>query len=243
MNNIPLVSCLCVTRNRVDLLKRAIACFQFQRYPSKELIVLSEEDDKSTLAYMQQNQGSNIKHIIVDSIPRKSLGSLRNIAIGYASGQYICQWDDDDWYHADRIAKQVSSAFENSMHGSILTQWIMYDEEHGQAYLSRRRLWEGSILVEKNAVLTNNIQYPPLQKGEDSEFIGELIRQCQIYELKSPELYVYTFHGRNTWNREHFNENFMHGKRFSKEHSALIGDVLNGKALNAGQATSDLLFL
>ena len=48
----PLISCLCVTRARVPLLKRAVACFHAQTYPQKELVLLYEHDDRETAAFI-----------------------------------------------------------------------------------------------------------------------------------------------------------------------------------------------
>lgn len=39
-----MVSCICITHNRVDFLKKAISYFQAQTYPNKELIILYEND-------------------------------------------------------------------------------------------------------------------------------------------------------------------------------------------------------
>ena len=55
-NDTPLVSCLCVTKGRIHMLKRAIACFESQTYANCELIVLVEIDDDDTVAYMSKKE-------------------------------------------------------------------------------------------------------------------------------------------------------------------------------------------
>ena len=47
-NQLPLISCICVTREKPSLLKRAIDCFLAQTYPNKELVILYEDDDYAT---------------------------------------------------------------------------------------------------------------------------------------------------------------------------------------------------
>ena len=44
----PLVSCLCVTRGRVALLRRSVACFLSQTYTPCELVIVYGADDLAT---------------------------------------------------------------------------------------------------------------------------------------------------------------------------------------------------
>jgi hypothetical protein len=41
-------------------------------------------------------------------------------------------------------------------------------------------------------------------KKEDTPVVSELIRRGQLVLLDRPELYVYTHHGKNTWDRRHW---------------------------------------
>jgi len=226
----PLVSCLCVTRRRVPFLKRAIACFEAQTYPNRELIVVVEDDDDETVSYMNSRKDKDrIRILLVQRAEGQRLGDLRNKAVESAKGEYICQWDDDDWYHRDRITDQLSAAVSNNKAGSILTHWIMYDVEFGKGYLSGERLWEGSILVRKSDLLTHNINYPSLARGEDNVFITTLSEKSLIHPFLAPALYIYTFHGMNTWDRGHFQYNFGVGKQLSAELSDKIGGILAGR--------------
>ena len=49
--SLPLISCICITRNRPGYLSKAIVCFKQQTYPNKELVILYEEDDLLTAAF------------------------------------------------------------------------------------------------------------------------------------------------------------------------------------------------
>lgn len=44
----PSVTCLCVTRGKPEMLKRAVKCFRDQQYPNKQLVVVYKVDDTST---------------------------------------------------------------------------------------------------------------------------------------------------------------------------------------------------
>jgi glycosyltransferase involved in cell wall biosynthesis len=239
----PLVSCLCVTRSRIDKLQRAIDCFNAQTYQNRELIVVSENDDAATTEFMTKLLSTeNIRHCIVDANPKRKLGQLRNFAIEKSKGDFFCQWDDDDWYHQDRLLKQLTSAVDNGQPGSILTNWIIFDESDRQAYFSNIRVWEGSILFSKSELQKCGINYPALSKNEDTIFIQMLINKSKLYPLAAPALYIYTVHGKNTWERNHFENSLNKSQKLSGETSRLVYDILCGKypPAEASRLISDL---
>lgn len=55
------ISCICVTKNRSELLKRAIFCFQNQEYSNKELIIVSISDVQTTEFAIQHPEYRRIK--------------------------------------------------------------------------------------------------------------------------------------------------------------------------------------
>ncbi len=199
----PLISCLCVTRARPETLQQAITCFKHQTHRKTELVIVCEDDDAETLAFIETLADSAIRTHVVASKPRSSLGELRNHAIRVAHGEYICQWDDDDWYHPRRLELQLKSAIEQNKAASILPRWLIYSRHDQRAYCSNIRLWEGSLLCEKSLLLSGP-GYPALSKGEDTALISWLYIQDQLAIEDRPDLYVYIHSGSNTWNQQHF---------------------------------------
>jgi len=205
--SLPLVSCLCVTRNKPQKLRRALDCFNAQTYSNKELVLVVESDDQATLALLA-DQGSSarrddVRIHTVSASPKLTLGELRNISIDVCNGEYFCQWDDDDWYHRERIATQMEGLAKSHQSASILTYWFMFDTGTQQAYLSPNRLWEGSILCRKSA-LDASLRYPALPRMEDTVFVNALAARVGIFPQVAPSLYIYEVHESNTWNGKHF---------------------------------------
>lgn len=200
MSQNPLVSCLCVTRNRVPLLRRAISCFLSQTYQPRELVIVSEADDLATRAYLDTIRDPSILAVELRSSSKLPLGCLRNVAIQCSRGTHIAQWDDDDWYAPDRLAEQIKALQETGAAACVLMRWLMYDAETGRAYLSSKRTWEGSLVADKNVVPS----YPALKQGEDTQVIKQLGDNGKLILLDKPTLYVYVFHGGNTWQRQHW---------------------------------------
>ena len=207
--SLPLISCLCVTYGKPLLLKRAIACFMEQTYPRKELVIVVEYDDLLTRDFLENKDYPNfIKVVTVSSALKKPLGELRNISVQEASGEYVCQWDDDDWYNISRLEKQYEVIRESGKAGSILTRWMLYDGNTGKAYISHKRNWEGSLMCNKQILADH--KYEKVARGEDTAVVEGLYDKGQLAIIGNmPGLYIYTWHGGNTWNYDHFKEIFF----------------------------------
>lgn len=222
----PVVSCLCVTRNRPRLLARAVDCFRHQDFGPRELVVVFESDDAATRALLQQWPDPSIRAVEVAATPRSTLGALRNLGIAHCRGQYVAQWDDDDWYAPNRLGAQVAALQASRKPACVLMRWILYDAERDAAYMSVRRTWEGSLVAERSALPA----YPELARGEDTAVIGALLAAGRLVALDAPWLYVYVFHGGNTWERSHFERNLVaHATRLAPhEETRVRAHVRNG---------------
>jgi glycosyltransferase involved in cell wall biosynthesis len=229
-NELPLISCLCVTRGKPALLRRAIECFFAQRYPRKELVLVYESDDDATHEFVRGLAARPDIGLIcarVDVSPKRTLGELRNLAVRTARGEYFCQWDDDDWYHVERLSIQYDALVSNYRQACMLTNWIMYDERESQAYFSHFRLWEGSVLCRRRLV-NEELQYPVESKSEDTHFTNNLVSRGHVYPLVTAGLYIYTVHGANTWGRDHFESLFEIAQKLCPDTSRLVSGILSG---------------
>jgi glycosyltransferase involved in cell wall biosynthesis len=198
----PMVTCMCVTRGRVQMLRRSIQCFLGQTYGDRELVVVYGADDGATRRYLAGVCDTSIYSVEVPAFPRTSLGSLRNVALQASKGKYVALWDDDDWYSPVRLAEQIRAIRETGKRGSLLARLTLYDGLTKRAYFSGIRPWEGSLVAERAIVP----RYPDVAKREDTPVVAELFRQGQLTLLDRPELYIYTHHGTNTWDRRHWNQ-------------------------------------
>jgi glycosyltransferase involved in cell wall biosynthesis len=103
-----MISCLCITRgDRPALLSEAVSDFVRQTFSDRELLILHDGDQAVHAGVSEiaaAHAGASIRIERVAPGPR--LGELRNIAIARACGEWICQWDDDDRYHPERLRLQ-----------------------------------------------------------------------------------------------------------------------------------------
>lgn len=100
-----LVSIYMPTRNRVELLRRAVESVRRQTYRNIELWVVDDGSTDGTQEYLQQVSAIDervhfIRNDISGGAPR-----ARNAAIGRTRGELVTGLDDDDTFHEQRIEK------------------------------------------------------------------------------------------------------------------------------------------
>jgi glycosyltransferase involved in cell wall biosynthesis len=239
-SNLPLISCICITKNKPAVLKRSIDCFKAQSYENKELIVVYESDDALTKESVAEYSGqTSIRFIEVPSSPKRTLGYLRNYAIDLANGEFICQWDDDDWYHVKRLEDQLKMTLKSGYSGCIMTQWLVFDGLLMKSYISNERRWEGTIFCKKDKIKL----YPYLDQraGEDTAVIEYLFDNNYITSIQEVfKLYIYVYHGNNTCDREHWECIFKASKELDESQTRIIHEILQqGYSVEEGSTLLD----
>lgn len=188
------VTCLMITRSdRIQLAARAIKCFEKQSYPFKELLIVSDDDMEALLPELPHGAR------FLRAPSGLNLGHLRNYAIACSDGDYIAQWDDDDWYHPNRLTKQMNALFrDSSADGCTLGSWTIAWPARGLYGIShwRDKGWEGSLVARR----WKTPIYPGLPRREDTP----VVESMNLTVIEDPTLYVYVVHGSNTWNEKHF---------------------------------------
>lgn len=228
----PLVSCICISHNNLDLVRRSIRCFQGQTYPFRELIVAFISENKSIPIFLEGLRDPRIKPLEIPASPKLTLGEKRNFAIERSKGFYFCVWDDDDWYHPGRIEFQLKSLVGTKYRSSVLSSLILYDIENNESYLSATRwAWEQTLLCEKSVFENPALRYADRERGEDSVLLYNLKKNDLLFTAFNPALYIYIYHGNNTWHRKHWEENLIRwATKFSTDQSLIIQKILEGQA-------------
>jgi glycosyltransferase involved in cell wall biosynthesis len=227
----PLVSCICVTHNSIALLKRSVECFQQQTYTPKELIVAFTANNTAASDFLSQVKDPSIKTLEFSPGIPLTLGEKRNMAVEFANGFYFCVWDDDDWYSRNRLDFQLKSLEGTALRSSALSSIILYDVPSNQAYLSATRwAWEQTLLCQKSVFDNPELRYANLERGEDSGLLYNLKQHNLLLSIKRPDLYIYVYHGNNSFHRGHWEVNILPwGKKLPDDQSSLIQKILEGK--------------
>jgi hypothetical protein len=104
----------------------------------------------------------------------------------------------------------------------------MFDQTHEEAYFSSTRPWEGSLLCRKD-IINEDLKYGNLPRGEDTFFILKLLQKKYLFPLVMPILYIYIYHGMNTWNWDHWRYLLSLCQKLPVSVSKLIADILRGR--------------
>jgi len=213
------LSCLTVTTiGRLSRLKRAIRCYCDQTYPNREMVIVTDAGARHREAieeHLHLLDRSDIRFVPVDGGGR-SLGELRNIALQTAEGEIVCQWDDDDLYHPLRLEKQAAPLIARGEGACLLTDQLHFFEADRALFWVDwtaggrvQGIWQlipGSLMMYRQ-----EFRYPEngpeAKRGEDSALLKALYPNIPIIRLGGlGHLYVYTYHGLNTYPFEHHND-------------------------------------
>jgi len=192
-----------ITANRVGLAERSIQCFLNQTYPNKELLII--DDGKDDLEPILEKYIHNQYHYHrLEKKEGQNLGYLRNLGLSLATGEFIAQWDDDDWYHPDRLSLQIQ-ALKDGEGACILQATLMHlsnDEFMTHPYIGWLPGGVPGTIVHKNEP---DAHYPLEARGEDTSFLDYWkTKQLIILPMNYSHLFIRCFHGNNTWEEVHF---------------------------------------
>lgn len=195
----PLVSCLMVTRGRLFPARFAVDCFRAQGWAERELVLVCDAPGTGIEAYCRTLDDPRIR-LVFPATPAASLGELRNLSLASARGDWICQWDDDDLYHPERIALGMQALLALGAEALFLQRWLLWAPLARRLGVSGAREWEGSMLARRASVPP----YPALARGEDTAVMHAMLGRGRVLLLDAPWAYTYVQTGVNTWAAEHF---------------------------------------
>lgn len=194
----PLVSCILPTKNRVAFIPHAIACYQSQTYPNKELVIFDNGDD-NTEAVLPPDP--SIRYYRIHG--NRTTGEMRNFCAKFSKGEFICHFDSDDWSAPRRVTDQVTRL---GAHG-VLTGYhamLFYDERDGRLYWWRMpnsaiRYALGTSLCYRR-VWWQHHPFPSLRIGEDMKFVQQAFREAYrlVTTVSAEHLMVARVHAHQT---------------------------------------------
>lgn len=120
-NEKPLVTAVIPTRNRPDLVLRAVRSALAQTYPNIEVIVVVDGPDQATVTALEAVRASDARLCIL-ALPQ-SVGACdtRNAGIRAARGDWIALLDDDDEWFPEKLEKQIALGEQSSHRLPVIT--------------------------------------------------------------------------------------------------------------------------
>jgi glycosyltransferase involved in cell wall biosynthesis len=214
-----MISCVTITQpGRNRLLAEAVADFSAQTFADRELLIVHDgeaafgADVNAIVTQFSSRAAATIRVISASNTPRFSLGELRNIATREAAGDWICQWDDDDRYHPERLELQWNAAqsqgaafcfLVDQLHWFEATSELFWEDWQAETY--PLNFVQGSLLARRDWLPS----YPALTRGEDTPVCWQIARGAENGDYTIARLrgagwsYVYRHHGGNAWDEAH----------------------------------------
>lgn len=202
----PLVTCVMVTggEHRAWWAERSCRAFLDQKgYPNRELLIINESlgtDWEFNVIPEEDFEEDVLVRELHLPYQSHTVGEMRNLAKEEAEGNWILQWDDDDWSHPSRVCDQMR--FREDGHCQTLFAQIRYSTTTGTAYVYSNPGTgiAGTILHPKTDFL-----YPAQTNYEDTLFLlgGWPGRIRVLDNYVRPHLYIRFFHGENLNDHKH----------------------------------------
>lgn len=155
---------------------------------------------------------------------KMSLGMKRNLSIRVATGDYICVWDDDDWYAADRISNQMTFLQFTGKAACSLAYTILFDTKTGRAYYNAERPTghENSLIFKKQGAGV----YGNLNAKEDTPLLVSFYNTNALAVMEAPDLYIYNYHRKNTSSSKHFEKVIADALQLNDEQAMKVKKIL-----------------
>ena len=138
------------------------------------------------------------------------LGALRNLSVAEARGDVVCQWDDDDLHHPDRIAMQLSALESSDASATILQDVLAAPRRREYAALDQLGTDPPRAGTPQHcsAAVTRGLAYPEQGpeaiRGEDLAAVLSFATADRLHrQANAPHLYAYVTHGSNTCKPAH----------------------------------------
>jgi len=209
-----MISCLMVTlpvAERSAFAQRSIRSYCDQTYPDRELVVIvdgGEAAARSNLVSFVQSLGRHDIRIH-ETDEGATLGALRNRSLELAAGDIVCQWDDDDLYHPERLERQAALLNADDLEAVFIQELIQYFPQRRRMYLTNWRATEvgghpGTLMARKSDALVYPENGASARLGEDLVAALNLVGRRRVGHLRDhPCLYIYVSHGANSWDEQH----------------------------------------
>lgn len=93
-----LVSVIIPIYNTARYLPRCLESIRNSDYKNLEIICINDGSTDNCLEILQEYKNKDNRVLVID-VPNGGVSKARNIGLDYATGDYICFIDSDDWIH------------------------------------------------------------------------------------------------------------------------------------------------
>ncbi|TSD66485.1 glycosyltransferase family 2 protein [Inquilinus sp. KBS0705] len=210
IENLPLVTVIIPTKNRLPLLKNALNSVYQQTYKNLEIIVVDVCSDDGTAEFLKAESKKN-KITVCTSDKIVKAGKARNIGIKAATGSLIAFLDDDDEWLPEKLSKQVP-IFDDSETGMVYSGVQLVNVDQNLTYevqptvsgyifndlLIENKIGTTNTVVLRSSIIKELLFDEDLPAREEYDLWIRISKNHKITGLSTPLARIYS---RNTLSR------------------------------------------
>ena len=173
-----LISVIIPYFKKKKFIEEAVNSILNQSYTNIEILIVYDDKDVDDLNYLNEIFNLNKKIRIIVNEKNIGAGLSRNKGISIANGKYIGFLDADDYWHQEKVFKQIQFMKENNFKASH-TSYQIIDEKKNILDVRRAREFNSykdiikscdiglsTVIIEKS-IINDDIQFVELKTKED----------------------------------------------------------------------------
>ena len=170
------VSIIIPLYNEEKYIKECVNSVVNQTYKNIEIIVINDKSTDNSLNELKSIRDKRIK--IIDLKENKGVSNARNLGVKEANGEYICFLDSDDFWHKDKLKKQIkfiknkafiysdymyTKANGENVKKVVVPKSLIYKEA-----LKNTCIFTSTVMFDMKKIDKKDLFMPNLQIGEDT---------------------------------------------------------------------------
>lgn len=174
----PVISIITPAYNSSEYISDTINSVLNQTYSDWEMIIVDDcsKDNTYQIAEMYAKKDSRVKAFKNEK--NCGVATTRNIALSYATGEYISFLDSDDLWKPEKLSTQINFMKKNN-YAFTYTEYQMFNSQTGKLgkvisvpkKMSSKDIYKntaiGCLTVMVNRKMTGEFEFPMLQHAED----------------------------------------------------------------------------
>lgn len=195
-----LVSIIMPIYNEEKYLEQAIKSVKKQTYENWELICIDDGSTDNTMEILNKHKSDKIK--IIKLSQNSGTNNARNKGLDIAKGRYIACLDADDYYHKEKLKKQIEF-MQNNNYGMTYTDYAMVYEDnkikHVKVpekldyieYMKNTMIATSGIMIDTNKIAKQNLYMENLVLAEDTKTWLKILKTGHVAYGLNEELGFY----------------------------------------------------
>ena len=187
-----MISIIVTTFNSERLIENCLLSLINQTYSNIEIIVIDDASFDSTEAVVKKliKKDNRIKYYKLNY--NVGTYAAKNIAINYATGEFITCHDSDDFAHPEKIENQAKPLIRFPWLVFTISYWVRLTNKgifYARQTFPLLRLNPTSLMFRKNIVINKVGYWDSVKIGADSEFYYRLklvFGRFRMFKIKKP---------------------------------------------------------